>query len=59
MSEESKIVDLNLIIDEEIAALFRKATAENGFTAKDVLENFMKDYIVSGCHPKKVVNNWP
>ena len=59
MSEKPKIVDFNLFVDEEIATLFRKVAAENGATAKDVLVDFMKDYIVSGGHPEQVVNRWP
>ena len=59
LSEESKIVDFNLFVDEEIATLFRKVAEENGVTAKDVLVDFMKDYIVSGGHPEQVVNRWP
>ena len=59
MSEETKIVDFNLFVDEEIATLFRKVAEENGVTAKDVLVSFMKDYIVSGGHPEQVVNRWP
>ena len=59
MSEESKIVDFNLFVDEEIATLFRKVATKNGVTAKDVLVDFMKDYIVSGGHPEQVVNKWP
>ena len=59
MSEESKIVDFNLFEDEEIATLFRKVASENGVSAKDVLVDFMKDYIVSGGHPEQVVNKWP
>ena len=59
MSGESKIVDFNLFVSEEIATLFRKAASENGVTAQDVLIDFMKDYIVSGGHPEQVVNKWP
>ena len=59
MAAESKIVDFNLFIDEEIATLFRKVASENGVSAKDVLVDFMKDYIVSGGHPEQVVNKWP
>lgn len=39
--------------------LFRKGTSENGVAAKDVLTDFMKDYVVSGGHPEQVVNKWP
>ncbi len=59
MSEGHKVVDFNLFVDEEIATLFRKVAEENGVTAKDVLVDFMKDYIVSGGHPEQVVNRWP
>ena len=59
MPDCSKIVDFNLFIDEELATLFRKVTSENGVAAKDVLTDFMKDYVVSGGHPEQVVNKWP
>ncbi len=59
MSDKPKIADLNPLIDEEIAARFEKAAAENGDSAKEVLAGFMKDYIVSGGHPEQVVNRWP
>lgn len=59
MSEGHKVVDFNLFVDEETATLFRKVAEENGVTAKDVLVDFMKDYIVSGGHPEQVVNRWP
>ena len=59
MSEESKIIDFNLLIDEESATLFRKVASDNGVSAKEVLVDFMKDYIVSGGHPEQVVNKWP
>ena len=59
MSEGSKITDFNLFIDEETATLFRKVASDNGVSAKEVLVDFMKDYIVSGGHPEQVVNKWP
>ncbi len=59
MSVNSNVVDFNLFIDEELATLFRKVTSENGVSAKDVLIDFMKDYVVSGGHPEQVVNKWP
>lgn len=59
MSEESRIVDFNLFVSEEISTLFKKVASENGVTAQDVLVDFMKDYIVSGGHPEQVVNKWP
>ena len=59
MPEDKKTVDFNLFIDEELAALFRKVTFDNGVSAKDVLVDFMKDYVVSGGHPEQVVNKWP
>lgn len=59
MPDSSKIVDFNLFIDEELATLFRKGTSKNGVAAKDVLTDFMKDYVVSGGHPEQVVNKWP
>ena len=59
MSVNSNVVDFNLFIDEELATLFRKVTSENGVSAKDVLIDFMKDYVVSGGHPEQVVNKLP
>ncbi len=54
-----KVIDFSLVIDEEIATLFRKVASENGVSAKEVLSDFMKDYIVSNGHPEKVINRWP
>ncbi len=59
MTETHKLVDFNLYIDEEIATLFRKVASENGVTAKEVLTDYMKDYIVSNGHPELVENIWP
>ncbi len=59
MSEQSKIVDFNLFIDEETATLFKKVASENGYSSKEVLGGFMKDYIVSGGPPEQVVGGLP
>ena len=47
------------VLEEETAVLFEKAAAENGSTPDVILDNFIKDYIVSGGHPETVANNWP
>ena len=59
MAEKSNIVDFNLFIDAEIAKLFEKVCTENNISAKEVLEIFMKDYIVSGGHPEQVTGGMP
>ncbi len=59
MAERSIIPDLTRFIDEELAVLFGKVAAENGYSAGEVLAGFMKDYVVSGGHPEQVVNGWP
>ena len=59
MSEESKIVDFNLFIDETIADDFKRVCQKNDISAKMVLETFMKDYIVSGGHPEQVTGGMP
>ena len=59
MSKENNTIDTNLFFDEKIVSLFRKVAMENGTTAEEVLDNFMKDYIVSEGHPEQVVNIWP
>ena len=59
MSSETKIADFNLFIDEGTAELFKKVCEENGFSSKDVLETFMKDYIVSNAHPEQVTGGMP
>ena len=51
--------DPGILKDEELKKLFDKVTLENGTTAKEVLNDFMKDYIVSNGHPEQVVNKWP
>ena len=59
MSEETKIVDFNLFIDESIADDFKRVCEKNDVSAKMVLETFMKDYIVSGGHPEQVTGGMP
>ena len=41
-------------VEEELAARFERAAAENGSTPDVILDNFIKDYIVSAGHPDKV-----
>ena len=59
MSEESKVVDFNLFINESIAADFERVCEKNGVSAKMVLEIFMQDYTVSNGHPEKVTGGMP
>ena len=59
MDKLDSIIDLNLLFDREIVEQFEKVAFANGTTAKDVLNDFMKDYIVSNGHPEQVVNRWP
>ncbi len=54
-----KLTDLNLWIDSEMIERFKKVAEENEASAKEVLTDFMKDYIVSSGHPERVVNKWP
>lgn len=55
----NRVIDFSFLIDEETAGLFKKIAAENGTTAKEVLSDFIKDYVVSGGHPEQVINRWP
>lgn len=59
MSNETKITDFNLFIDEETAELFKRVCTKNGCSSKAVLEAFMKDYIVSNGHPEEVTGGMP
>ena len=59
MDEKGRIIDLNLLFDRELVELFEKIASANDTTAKDILTNFMKDYIVSNGHPEVVRNHWP
>ena len=59
MPNESKIADFNLFIDETIAEKFKKVCADNGYSSKEVLEIFMKHYIVSSGHPEQVTGGMP
>ena len=56
---QEKTVDFNLLKDEELVKLFEKVAADNGTTVKEILDDFMKDYIVSNGHPEQVENRWP
>ena len=55
----AEIIELSGIVSKEVFDSFKRVAAENGFSAKEILEDFMKDYIVSGGHPEMVVNRWP
>ncbi len=59
MDEKGRLIDLNLLLDRGTVELFEKAATANNTTAKDILTDFMKDYIVSNGHPELVVNRWP
>ena len=59
MGKMKPIIDLNLLFDREIVEQFERIAFANETTAKDVLNDFMKDYIVSNGHPEQVVNRWP
>lgn len=59
MQGNKKIVDFSFLVDEEIAELFKRAAIENGTTAREILSDFMKDYVVSNGHPEQVANRWP
>ena len=59
MKDNPKLVDFSFVVDEKLADQFKRAAQENGTTAKDILSDFMKDYVVSGGHPEQVVNKWP
>ena len=53
------IIDVGGIVGRELFEDFKRTAEENGFTAKEVLSDFLKDYIVSNGHPELVVNRWP
>ncbi len=55
----AEIIELSGIVSKEVFDSFKRVAVENGFSAKEILEDFMKDYIVSGGHPEMVVNKWP
>ena len=52
-------INMTRLFDREIVEQFERVAFANGTTAKDVLNDFMKDYIVSNGHPEQVVNRWP
>ena len=55
----TEIVDINGIVSKKLFESFKQVAEENGFNAKEILDDFMKDYVVSGGHPELVVNKWP
>ena len=59
MNEEEKIVDFSCLTDAEILEAFKRVAVKNGTTARELLADFMKDYIVSSGHPEQVKNRWP
>ena len=58
-TRQMKMDDFSLSLDSELAALFKKVCAENGYPPQTVLDGFMKDYIVSGGHPEHVTGGMP
>ena len=58
MDKMESIIDLNLLFEREIVEQFEKVAFANETTARDVLNDFMKDYIVSNGHPEQVANRW-
>ena len=59
MENNEKTIEVSLLDDEELNALFERVAEKNGTTGKEVLSDFMKDYIVSNGHPEQVNNGWP
>lgn len=55
----AEIFDFSGIVSRDIFENFKRVAEENGVNAKEVLNDFIKDYIVSGGHPEMVVNKWP
>ena len=48
-----------IMTDSEICLQFKRVAERNGESADEILQSFMKDYIVSGGHPEQVTNKWP
>ncbi len=61
VSVHNRINSINWVevADVEIFDRFSKVAVENNTSAEEVLSSFIKDYIVSGGHPERVVNKWP
>ena len=57
--QKNEKTEIRLSLDETIMESFRRAASENNTTAEEVLEAFIKDYVVSSGHPETVVSGWP
>ena len=55
----AEIIDLSGIVGRELFDDFKRVAEKNGFSTKEIMSDFMKDFIVSDGHPELVVNRWP
>lgn len=51
--------ELESIVGSDLLESFSRIAMVNNTTPEDVISDFIKDYVVSGGHPEKVVNRWP
>lgn len=49
---EQKTVYEVIVNDQELMTMFERVAEKNGRSGEEVLATFIKDYIVSGGHPK-------
>ena len=59
MNNQVEISDINFLFERDLVENFKKVAEANNTTAKEILLDFMKDYIVSNGHPEQVINKWP
>ena len=50
---------LQIVLEKKIYDSFEHITKENNATPELVINDFIKDYVVSEGHPEEVVNRWP
>ena len=59
VNEMKSSVNWQEVAEAELSARFAEICAANGTSGEAVLSAFVKDYVVSGGHPEKVVGKWP
>lgn len=52
--EENNTIEFKILEDQELIALFDRVARRNGSSAEAVLDEFIRDYIVSGGRPESV-----
>ena len=50
---------LQIVLDKDIYDKFEHIAEKNNTNPEIIINDFIKDYVVSDGHPEKVTNCWP